>query len=63
MLVLGDVRFTGGGAGFHLYGSLMVGGSLDQQSVGGNADILFSSLALSRLMELFDYTVLSWREM
>jgi hypothetical protein len=62
VLVLGEIRFTGGGSGIHIYGSVLVEGGLSQQVVGGNADIKYSSLALQRISTLFPYVVLSWLE-
>ena len=52
ILVRGDIVLKGGGAGVHVYGSVMVGESftaVDPDSVGvtGQADILYSSEALS----------------
>jgi hypothetical protein len=62
VLVLGDVRFSGGGAGIHIWGSVL-GNGFDQQTVGGNADILYSSSALNRLTyEFAHYVVASWNE-
>jgi hypothetical protein len=62
VLVLGDIRFTGGGAGIHIYGSVLAQGGVTQQVVGGNADVLFSSASLARLAILSPYVVSSWRE-
>jgi hypothetical protein len=63
VIVLGDIRFTGGGAGIHIYGTVL-GNGLDQQTVGGNADILYSSIAIARLTtEMMPYVVASWHEL
>jgi hypothetical protein len=63
VVVLGDITFTGGGQGTHIYGSVMVQGGITQQTVSGNADIKYSSLALSRLASLSPYVVASWHEL
>jgi len=63
VVVLGDITFTGGGQGIHIYGSVMVQGGFTQQVVSGNADIKYSSLALSRLASLSPYVVSSWHEL
>jgi len=63
VLVMGNVTFTGGGAGVHIYGSCLTKGGLNQQVVGGNADILYSTAALNRLTALSPYVVYNWREL
>ncbi len=63
VLVLGDINFTGGGSGIHIYGSVLAQGGVSQQVVGGNADVLYSSAALSRLTSLSPYVVANWREL
>ncbi len=63
VLVLGDITFTGGGAGIHIWGAVLSQGGIDQQTVGGNADILYSSIALQRLTAISPYSVTTWREM
>jgi hypothetical protein len=63
VLVLGSIRFSGGGAGIHIYGSVLTQGDLVSQTVGGNADILYSSIALGRLASLSPYMLVSWREL
>jgi hypothetical protein len=54
--VLGDVKLTGGGAGIHVYGSMMVGESLtaidltsNDVTLSGNADVYYSSEVLSKI--------------
>ena len=52
IIVRGDIVLKGGGAGVHVYGSVMVGESftaIDPDSVGvtGQADVIYSSEALS----------------
>jgi len=62
VVVMGDISFSGGGAGVHIYGSTMVQGQLDTETVGGNADILYSSAALKRLVNLGPYKIVAWVE-
>jgi hypothetical protein len=62
VLVLGDIQFSGGGAGIHIYGTTLVQGHFDTQVVGGNADIWYSSEALNRLNALQRYQIVSWNE-
>lgn len=63
VLVMGDISMTGGGAGIHIYGSTLAQGTVaGDQTISGQADILYSSLALSRLTALSPYTVTNWRE-
>jgi hypothetical protein len=61
VLVMGNVTFTGGGSGIHIYGSCLTQGALT--SIGGNADIFYSSEALNRLNALSPYVVYNWREL
>lgn len=63
VLVMGSVTFTGGGAGIHIYGSCLTQGGINQQTVGGNADIFYSTAALNRLTALSPYVVYNWREL
>ena len=63
VLVLGDITFTGGGSGIHIWGCVLTQGGIDQQTVGGNADILYSSIALQRLTAIAPYRVASWQEL
>jgi hypothetical protein len=62
VLILGDMTFTGGGSNIHIYGSTLVKGTTADQTVGGNADLLYSSAALSKMTALSPYQVLNWRE-
>jgi hypothetical protein len=59
VLVMGDLTLTGGGDGVHIYGATLAEGDL---KISGNADLLYSSLTLSRLAALSPYTVFNWRE-
>ncbi len=63
VLVMGDITFTGGGAGIHIWGTVLSQGGINQQTVGGNADILYSSIALQRLASLSPYEVAAWQEL
>jgi hypothetical protein len=64
VLVMGDVDFTGGGNDVHIYGSVLAGGEGDnEQTVSGNANLLYSSIALDKLSQLHPYTVANWREL
>lgn len=63
VLVLGDMKFTGGGSDIHIYGATLVQGSSAGEVVGGNADLLYSSAALNKITALSPYLVLNWREL
>ncbi len=63
VLILGQIDFTGGGAGIHLYGSCLTQGGIASQIVGGNADVKYSSEALNRLTQLSPYTISAWHEL
>jgi hypothetical protein len=63
VLVLGQIDFTGGGSGIHLFGACLTEGGLNAQVVGGNADVKYSSEALSRLTQLSPYTISAWHEL
>jgi hypothetical protein len=63
VIVLGDMRYTGGGAGVHIYGSTLVQGGISDQTVSGNADLLYSSIALNRLAYFARYQTVSWHEL
>ncbi len=54
VVVLGDIRLTGGGAGVHVYGSVLAGESFtavdttsSDVTLSGNADVYYSSEAIS----------------
>jgi len=65
VIVLGDFRTQGGGGGIHIYGSTLVagGGGLGGTTVGGNADLRYSSEAIAKLAALSPYSVYNWREL
>jgi type IV pilus assembly PilX-like protein len=63
VLVMGSVTFSGGGNDIHIYGSCLSQGGVNDQTVGGNADILYSSEALNRLTALSPYVVYNWHEL
>lgn len=63
VLVLGDITFTGGGSGIHIWGCVLTQGGIDQQTVSGNADIFYSSIALQRLTAVAPYQVTAWQEL
>jgi len=64
VLVMGDVTFTGGGNEVHIYGSVLAGGAGgNEQTVSGNANLLYSSIALDKLSQLKPFTVANWREL
>lgn len=62
VLVNGPAWVQGAGMGIHLYGTLLVSGGGEPLTVGGNADVLYSSLALKRVAALFPYAVLNREE-
>lgn len=57
VIVRGDVKFTGGGAGIHTFGSVMVGESLtavdpsssEEMTIAGTADLFYSSEILAKV--------------
>ena len=64
VLVMGDIDFTGGGNDVHVYGSVLAaGGGDNEQTVSGNANLLYSSIALDKLSEFHPYAVVNWREL
>jgi len=64
VLVMGDVEFTGGGNEVHIYGSVLAGGEGDnEQAVGGNANLFYSSIALNKLSQFNPYSIVNWREL
>ncbi len=59
MIVRGDIRLSGGGAGVHTYGTVMVGQSItaidpeeSEVIVSGTADLFYSSAVLARLEDM-----------
>jgi hypothetical protein len=63
VICMGNVDFTGGGSGIHIYGGVMTQGNMASSgSVSGNADILYSSTTIAKLTEFQTYRVCSWRE-
>jgi hypothetical protein len=62
VLVNGSAQVVGAGAGIHIYGTLVVSGGGEPLTVGGNADVLYSSPALQRVAALFPYAVLNRQE-
>lgn len=65
VIVMGDFLTSGGGQGIHIYGSTLVkgGGDLGRTTIGGNANLLYSSAALAKLATMGTYTVYNWREL
>jgi hypothetical protein len=73
VIVLGDVRLSGGGAGVHIYGSLMVGESItaidtdteEELEISGNADVYYSSEALANVEQFLgsSYTMSYYEEL
>jgi len=59
----GEIAFSGGGAGIHIFGALMSEGGVSTNSVGGNADIKYSSAALGKLTAFNPYRVSAWTEL
>lgn len=70
LIVRGDIRLSGGGAGVHTYGTVMVGQSLtavDPESdvtITGTADLFYSAAVLARLEDMLaaKYTVVYYDE-
>jgi hypothetical protein len=59
----GEIAFSGGGTGIHLFGSLMTAGGVSTNTVGGNADIKYSSAMLTKLTAFNPYQVSAWTEL
>jgi hypothetical protein len=62
VVVLGDFKFSGGGAGIHIYGGVMAQGNVSGSSVGGQADIFYSSEMIRKLGDVNKYVVTRWKE-
>jgi Tfp pilus assembly protein PilX len=62
VVTLGDFKFSGGGAGIHIYGGVMAQGNVSGSSVGGQADIFYSSETIRKLGDANKYIVTRWRE-
>lgn len=71
LIVRGDIRLSGGGAGVHTYGTVMVGQSItaidpdgSEVTVSGTADLFYSSAVLARLEDMLSasYTVVYYDE-
>jgi len=62
VIVKGDVKLSGGGAGTHIFGTLMVGESITaidpdlDLTVSGNADVFYSSVALQNVASFLSET-------
>jgi hypothetical protein len=57
VIVRGDVKFSGGGSGTHVFGSVMVGESLtalevEDMTVSGTADLFYSSETLGMISNM-----------
>jgi hypothetical protein len=63
VLVMGNITFSGGGAGVHIFGATLTGGTVDDNVVGGQADLFYSSEAIARLAMMSPYVSTSWREL
>lgn len=61
VIVTGSVRYLGGGDK-NITGAVLVGGSLDADLVGGNANIVYCSSAINNLSENQPLRRLSWKE-
>ena len=59
----GAITFTGGGGDIHIYGSVISEGGFTTNRVGGNADVLYSSMALAKLAAFNPYRVSAWTEL
>jgi hypothetical protein len=62
VFVNGPAWVQGAGMGIHIYGTLLVSGGGEPLTVGGNADVRYSSHALRRVAALFPYADLSRQE-
>src|SRR5262245_61211385 len=61
IVVTGSVTFTGGG-NKNVTGAILAGGSADADLVGGNANVVYCSTAISNQSATLPLTVLTWRE-
>ena len=61
VIVNGSITYTGGG-NKNITGGVLSGGSLDADLVGGNANIVYCSSAISNLTENRPSKILSWKE-
>ncbi|MCK9274446.1 MAG: pilus assembly PilX N-terminal domain-containing protein [Syntrophales bacterium] len=62
VIATGSVRFTGGG-NKNLTGSLLAGGSVDADIIGGNSNIIYCSDAVNDQTENRPLRILSWKEL
>lgn len=60
---LGVINFTGGGGDIHTYGAVLTTGGLTSNTVSGNADVFYSSIALAKLAALNPYRISAWTEL
>jgi len=69
VLVKGDCVLTGGGAGVHIFGSLLQSKSDTNQdptlTISGNTTVLFSSTALTNAMQLIPpgFKIIYWNDL
>jgi hypothetical protein len=61
VIVSGSVRYLGGGDK-NITGAVLVGGSLDADLVGGNANIVYCGSAINNMSENQPLRRLSWKE-
>jgi hypothetical protein len=60
---LGRINYTGGGNEVHIYGTVMTTGGINTNVFSGNADFLYSSLAIAKLAKFNPYRVSAWTEL
>jgi Tfp pilus assembly protein PilX len=62
IIVTGSVKYTGGG-GKQVTGGMLSGGTVDADVIGGNANIIYCSSAISNQTNSFPVRILSWRDL
>jgi hypothetical protein len=62
VITLGDIDFSGGGQGQHIYGGVLSEGHVTRNDISGQADVFYCSQMLRKLDELGKFVILSWNE-
>ena len=62
VIVTGSVTYAGGG-NKHLTGAILAGGSVNGDLLGGNANLVYCSTAISDQTQNLPLQILSWKEL